>query len=678
MISRLLIANRGEIACRIMSTCRRLGVETVAVYSDADAAAPHSMLADRGVRLPGSTSTETYLDFDAIIAAAQRSGADAIHPGYGFGSENAGFAQAVLDAGLIWVGPPPSAIEAMGSKIEAKRRMRNAGVPVLPDSEANSIEEIGFPMLLKASAGGGGRGMRLVHSADEYDAAMTSAAAEATAAFGDGTIFAERYLGNGRHVEIQVIADTHGVVSTLFERECSIQRRHQKIIEEAPSPAVDQVLRNAMSTAAIAAAEAVSYVGAGTVEFLLDQEHRFWFLEMNTRLQVEHPVTELVSGIDLVELQLLVANGEPLPTLPNEPCGHAIEVRLTAEDPAAGYRPSIGRIHRFDVPRAQPGIFPANGIRLDSGVESGSEISPFYDSMIAKIIVHGGTRIDAIQRLSDTLRTTLIHGPTTNLDQLRSIIASDEFTSGNFDTSLLDRRSFAETTIDDTEAILATCAALQARDRRRETPLAGLPSRWRNVGHSDRRIHLSRRSGETVAVTYRIVDDEASTTPTWIEARIEDQSERAAATTTGTRAARARIDHWATDVVLLEIDGVRSKWEFTIVGDQATGGETTPLWAFGTGPDRTHVFEIAPLFDLRDSAEIRGSMTAPMPGVIRTVRVAVGDEVAEGTPLLSLEAMKMEHEVVAPAAGQVTEILVEVGQQVETGETLLRITEPGD
>jgi len=683
VISRLLIANRGEIACRIISTCRRLGIETVAIFSDADAAAPHSMLADRGVRLPGVSSAETYLDFDAIITAAVQSGADAIHPGYGFGSENPKFAQAVLDAGLIWVGPPPSAIEAMGSKIEAKRRMRHAGVPVLPDSEANTNEEIGFPMLLKASAGGGGRGMRLVRSADEYQAAYESAASEAAAAFGDGTIFAERYLDNGRHIEIQIIADSHGVISTLFERECSIQRRHQKIIEEAPSPVVDPVLRNAMSTAAIAAAEAVGYVGAGTVEFLLDAEHQFWFLEMNTRLQVEHPVTELISGVDLVELQLRVANGEALPALPTTPRGHAIEVRLTAEDPSAGYRPSIGRIHRFEVPRSEPGIFPSNGIRLDSGVESGSEISPFYDSMIAKIIVHGHNRNDSIARMSDTLRTTVIHGPTTNLDQLRSIIASEEFTSGQFDTSLLDRRSFGEESADDTTAILATCAALQARYRDRATPLVGLPSRWRNVGRADRRIRLIRRGAEAIEVAYRINHEEATATPTWIAATIgdqvienepqNDQPQNALGISVG-----ARIDSWAADLVVLEVDGIRSRWEFTIVGDPVTGGETTSLWAYGTGPEGTYAYEIAPLFDVQESAEIRGSMTAPMPGVIRTVRVAIGDDVAEGTPLISLEAMKMEHEIVAPTAGKVTEILVEVGKQVETGEMLLRIEESED
>ena len=382
-INRVLIANRGEIARRIIRTCRRLGIATVAVHSDADAAAPYVAEADVAVRLPGNDPTDTYLRVDLLLDAARATGADAVHPGYGFLAENAAFAAAVEGAGLIWIGPPPSAIEAMGSKIGAKAMMRQAGVPVLPDSTVESLAEIGLPALVKASAGGGGRGMRLVHTADELAAAVAGAEREAERAFGDGTVFVERYVEGGRHVEVQVFADEHGHVVALFERDCTLQRRHQKIVEEAPSPAVAPELRAAMCTAAVDAATAVGYRGAGTVEFLLAADATFAFLEMNTRLQVEHPVTEMIAGLDLVELQLRVAAGEPLPVQALEPTrrGHAIEVRLCAEDPANGYLPSTGRFEQVAWPTG-------TGVRVDSGIESGSVVSPFYDSMIAKLIAH--------------------------------------------------------------------------------------------------------------------------------------------------------------------------------------------------------------------------------------------------------------------------------------------------
>src|SRR3954454_20268065 len=391
MITRLLVANRGEIARRVFRTAREMGISTVAVYSDPDADAPFVREADVAVRLPGASPGETYLRGDLVVEAALRAGADAVHPGYGFLSENAAFAQSVIDAGLTWVGPPPPAIEAMGSKLGAKEMMRAAGVPTLPwATDVSGAADVGFPLLVKASAGGGGRGMRIVRSAAELDEAVEGAAREAGSAFGDATVFLERYLEAPRHVEIQVFSDTHGNVVSLFERECSIQRRHQKIVEESPSPAVDDSLRMRMGAAAVAAARAVGYVGAGTVEFVLDEKGELGFLEMNARLQFEPPVTELVTDLDLVRLQLLVADGHPLPPEALTPSlsGHAIEVRLYAEDATRGFLPVSGRLSRFEIPALA-------GVRVDSGVETGSVVSPHYDPMLAKVIAYAPTRTES-------------------------------------------------------------------------------------------------------------------------------------------------------------------------------------------------------------------------------------------------------------------------------------------
>ncbi|NUT10159.1 MAG: ATP-grasp domain-containing protein, partial [Nonomuraea sp.] len=423
MITRLLVANRGEIARRVFRTCRALGVSTVAVFSDADADAPHAREADLAVRLPGAHPAETYLDVDRIIEACRASGADAVHPGYGFLSESAGFARAVLDAGLVWVGPPPEAIAAMGSKIEAKRLMAEAGVPVLPSLDLGAPDE--YPLLVKASAGGGGRGMRVVRDAGELAAEVASARREAEAAFGDGTVFAEPLLESARHVEVQVLADRHGTVWALGERECSIQRRHQKVVEECPSPGISPETRERLCAAAVRAARKIGYVGAGTVEFLVKGD-RVAFLEMNTRLQVEHPVTELVFGVDLVRLQLEVAEGAALPPEPPEPRGHAIEVRLYAED--AAYLPQTGVLRRFEVP---------GDVRVDSGVESGSVVSPHYDALLAKIVASGTTRAEAARKLATALRGARLHGITTNRDLLLEILTSRAFLAGDTDTGFL-------------------------------------------------------------------------------------------------------------------------------------------------------------------------------------------------------------------------------------------------
>ncbi|GLZ34766.1 acetyl/propionyl-CoA carboxylase subuit alpha [Lentzea sp. NBRC 105346] len=462
MIQTLLIANRGEIACRIIRTCRDLGIRTVAVFSDPDADMPHVKLADASVRLPGASPAETYLRADLIVEAARQAGADAVHPGYGFLSENADFPRAVAAAGLTWVGPTCEAIEAMGSKVAAKKRMAAAGVPVLPELDPETVTS--FPVLIKASAGGGGRGMRIVRSAAELPDALASARREAESAFGDATVFCEPLLERARHVEVQVLADKHGTVWTLGERECSIQRRHQKIIEETPSPAVSPEVRKRLFEAAVAAAESIGYVSAGTVEFML-QGDEFYFLEVNTRLQVEHPVTELVYGIDLVEWQLRIAEGEPLPELP-APNGHAIEARVYAEDPAHDWRPASGVLHRFEVP---------GDVRVDSGVEDGSVVSVHYDPMLAKVIAWAPNRAAAARKLAGALAGSKIHGLVTNRTLLVDILRHPAFVSGQTHTGFLTEHSF-DTAIAPKPFALAAALA-QAASRR----VGALPLGWRNL-----------------------------------------------------------------------------------------------------------------------------------------------------------------------------------------------------
>lgn len=489
MIRRLLVANRGEIARRIFSTCRAMGIETVAVFSDADAGMPHVAEADRAVRLKGFAPADTYLNAGALVAAARSTGADAIHPGYGFLSENADFATLVLDAGLTWVGPPPKAIAAMGSKVDAKALLAEAGVPMLP-SWTHPEDVTDYPVLVKASAGGGGRGMRVVRAQGELADALASARREAASAFGDGTVFVERYVETGRHIEVQIIADTHGTVVALGERDCSIQRRHQKIVEEAPSPAVDDELRAALVDAAVAAARAVGYVGAGTVEFLLAPDGQFSFLEMNTRLQVEHPVTECVYGVDLVRLQLIVAEGQPLPFTQTPPRqGHAIEVRLYAEDPAADWRPHTGTLHRFAVPTM-------DGLRIDSGVETGSEIGVHYDPMLAKVIAWAPSRSEAARGLASALRRAEIHGVVTNRDLLVRVLDAPEFLDGGTDTAFLGRHPEVLEPLVHDDPVIVLAAALS-----RVNP-GPLPSGWRNVGSAPQTAVFEAPWGE-VEVAYR-------------------------------------------------------------------------------------------------------------------------------------------------------------------------------
>jgi len=621
-IHTVLVANRGEIARRVLRTCREQALSTVAVFSDADAGAAFVREADHAVRLPGNASADTYLRGDLIVAAAQRFGA-AVHPGYGFLSENAAFAQQVLDAGLVWIGPPPAAIAAMGSKIEAKRLMRSHGVPVAPDNTVESLTDIGLPALVKASAGGGGRGMRIVRSADELADAITSAEREALAAFGDGTVFVERFLEGARHVEIQVLADTHGNVIALHERDCTLQRRHQKVLEEAPSPAVDGNVRIRMEGAAVAAACAVGYVGAGTVEFLLDSEGNFWFLEMNTRLQVEHPVTEAVCGVDLVALQLSIAEGHaiPAPLLVEVPLnGHAIEVRLCAEDPFNGYLPSSGVFHTFTFP-----VVP--GVRVDSALESGDEVSPFYDSMIAKVIAHGATRAEAARRLIMALGGATLHGPTTNRPLLLQLLAQlcdvDGEGGSGIDTGWLDRQDLGSAPAPSPEFVAAAALALVNAHSSR------FPISWRN---NPSQAHTELVGDHTVQYTF---DRANQLTTLSVDGEPVDLD-------IATRDAIARIR-------VAIVDGIV----------YVAGGR--------------HAFTVPPRFVSPDDLGRAGGTIAPMPGRVISVLVAVGDVVAAGQPLLIMEAMKMEHQVTSPHAGTVSEVFVQPGQQLDGGQPLLNV-----
>ncbi len=647
-MQRVLVANRGEIATRVFRTCRDQGLQTVAVFSDADADAPFVRAADAAVRLPGVTAAETYLRGDLVIGAALATGADAIHPGYGFLSEDAAFAQAVVDAGLTWVGPPPEAVRLMGSKLGAKALMSEAGVPCLPGADVTDLapdalqkaaETIGFPVLVKASMGGGGRGMRVVRGAADLVDAVASAQREAAAAFGDATVFLERYVDSPRHIEVQVMADTHGTVVALFERECSIQRRHQKVVEEAPSPAVDDDLRARLSEAAVLAAKAVSYAGAGTVEFVLDPSGDFFFLEMNTRLQVEHPVTELITGLDLVALQLLVAQGQALPVDATTATvrGHAIEARLYAEDAVAGFLPASGTLHCFEIPGGP-------GIRVDAGVESGSVVTTHYDAMLAKVVAHGATRAEAAARLAGALQGARLHGVTTNRDLLVRTLRSADFLAGRTDTAFFDRHDPAvlgkSLLGDDGRRLHAVAAVLTAVARRRGAagPWTGLPARWRNVPSQPERTAFE--GGPEVAYEFRrdgvhvVVD--------------------------GVALDGVRV--WASDPagVDLEVAGVRRR--YTVERAAATSYVDSALGSCA-------LMELE-RFPEPGSQLAEGALVAPMPGTVVRVDAQVGSPVAAGEVLVVLEAMKMEHAVRAGSAGTVTEVHVMAGGQVDAGALL--------
>ncbi|WP_314175135.1 ATP-binding protein [Streptomyces winkii] len=708
MITTVLVANRGEIARRVFRTCVELGIGTVAVHSDADAEAPHVREADAAVRLPGDAPSETYLRGDLIVEAALASGADAVHPGYGFLSENAEFARAVRDAGLVWIGPPPEAIEAMASKTRAKKLMGEAGVPLLEPVRPEEATERDLPLLVKAAAGGGGRGMRIVRELAALEGEIAAARAEAASAFGDGEVFVEPYVERGRHVEVQILADGHGAVWTLGTRDCSLQRRHQKVIEEAPAPGLAAGLRDVLHRSAADAARAVEYRGAGTVEFLVaggadpgldggdggesadgrdGDGARAYFLEMNTRLQVEHPVTECVHGVDLVALQIRVAEGERLdPAGPPPARGHAVEARLYAEDPARGWQPQTGTLHRLDVPGAGVASADASGgVRLDSGVADGDVIGVHYDPMLAKVVAWAPTRREAVRRLASALERARVHGPVTNRELLVRSLRHPDFAAARLDTGFYDR-NLDELTAEPEQTdgaagsrrLAALAAALADAERTREAAgtVAARLGGWRNVAaHPQTKTFRAEPSHQEIEVRYRLTRG----------GLVLDDGDLPDG---GLRLLRA-----APDRVCLEVGGVRREFRVARYGEDGSqvyvDAPPPSPWAWGHHPGRrprgrpgwypqgSHAFTALPRLREPETANEPGSLLAPMPGAVARVvpGLAVGATVKAGEPLLWLEAMKMEHKVVAPVSGTLTALHAEPGRQVEVGELLAVVTE---
>jgi acetyl/propionyl-CoA carboxylase alpha subunit len=665
VLERVLVANRGEIARRVIRTCRRLGVATVAVYSDADAGEPHVREADVAVRIGPEPAAASYLRVDRLVEVANETGCDGVHPGYGFLAENAGFAAAVADAGLTFIGPSPDVIRLMGDKAAAKRHLQAAGVPVVPgldddrlddDALVAAADEVGFPLLVKAVAGGGGKGMRAVHDAATLPDALAAARREAAAAFGDDRVILEALVRSPRHVEVQVFGDRHGHVVHLLERECSVQRRHQKVVEETPSPAVDDRLRTRMGDAAVAAARAVDYEGAGTVEFLVDgstldeDDPAFYFLEMNTRLQVEHPVTELVTGLDLVELQLRVAAGEPLGLTQDDVVadGHALEVRLYAEDPVTQL-PQTGPVVALHVP-------DAHDVRADLGVDAGSHVGPHYDPMLGKLIVHAPDRTTSCQRMAWLLERTTVHGVVTNLDLLAATVTAPAFVAGELTTSFLDDhlRDWRPSATPD---VAFAAAAVAVQDAvRREGP-AGDPHRpWDTLG--------PYRPGRVGGWRLTLADGDDEIT--------------LAVTARGQRRWVRRGDRDLEVVVLdgpredgtlhLEVDGQEVPARVSVV---PRGLDTVEVWVHAGG--RTRRLTLVAPTRHADPGELTGAtaFASPMPGSVLSVAVAAGDDVRAGTTLLVVEAMKMEHPVVAPVDGSVAAVHVSAGDAVDAGAPLL-------
>ena len=672
MFKKILIANRGEIACRVASTARRLGVKTVAVYSDADADAKHVAACDESVHIGGSAPKDSYLRWERIIDAARACGAEAIHPGYGFLSENEDFARACAEAGLVFIGPPPSAIKDMGLKAESKQLMEKAGVPLVPGYHGHDqdpallqreADRIGYPVLIKASAGGGGKGMRAVEKAEEFAAALASCKREAMGSFGDDAVLVEKYVQRPRHIEIQVFGDAHGNLVYLFERDCSVQRRHQKVLEEAPAPGMTPELRVRMGAAAVAAARAVNYVGAGTVEFIVEQpggyerpeDMKFYFMEMNTRLQVEHPVTEAITGQDLVEWQLRVASGEPLPCMQDELriTGHAIEARICAENPDNQFLPATGTLHVYRKPAAAS--FARGPVRIDDGVREGDAISPFYDSMIAKLIVHGDTREQALARLDEALAQTHIVGLATNVQFLRRVAASGAFAQAKLDTALIQRESavlFQQEPVGLPLAAAAAVAATLLRERQAEAPGSPFSRRdgWR-LGGLHRRAFDFVFGGEAVQAWLRYAP---GSTPTLEVGEVAGPL--AFAEAPGGEGAGVAID--------LQFAGRRTRATVHVLGDAVH--VFTPAGA-------TRIDTVDPLAHAGDTQAEGGRLTAPMPGKVVSFAVRAGDAVSRGQPLAVMEAMKMEHTIAAPADGVVQELLYAPGDQVTEGAELLRL-----
>ena len=648
----VLIANRGEIAVRVIRTLRAMGIRSVAVFSDADAGARHVAEADVAVNIGPAAARESYLDIDAVVAAAQRTGAQAVHPGYGFLSENAHFAAALKSAGIVFIGPPVGAIQTMGDKIAAKAAVSAFGVPVVPGvsrpglTDADLIagaDEVGYPVLVKPSAGGGGKGMRVVHEPSELAAALTSARREAGAAFGDDTLFLERFVLNPRHIEVQVLADSFGNVVHLGERECSLQRRHQKVIEEAPSPLLDPATRARIGAAACDTARSVDYTGAGTVEFIVsaDRPDEFFFMEMNTRLQVEHPVTEMVTGIDLVEQQVLVAAGCTLPIAQDDVIltGHAIEARVYAEDAGRGFLPTGGTVLGLSEPSGR-------GVRVDSGLARGTVVGSDYDPMLSKVIAHAQDRAGAIRALDTALAHTAVLGVTTNIDFLRFLLADPDVVAGDLDTGLLDRRLGDYTPAEPADRELIAAAAFTWL-RGWPDPVADLwavPSGWRvgAAAPTTSRLHAGDRTDHVYLTG----------TPAAATAVVEGGE---------THSLSATLDD---DLLTVVLDGLRTEYLVAAVDGQ--------IWLSGAG--LTAVIDEVREAPVRPEDEFGGDaeLTSPMPGSVVAVGVSDGDDVAAGTVVVTVEAMKMEHAMTAPVDG-VVELLVAVGDQVKVGQPLARV-----
>ena len=698
MFSKILIANRGEIACRVAATAKRLGVSTVAVYSDADREAKHVAVCDEAVYLGGSAPKDSYLKSDAIIAIAKATGAQAIHPGYGFLSENADFAQACQDAGLVFIGPSADAIRAMGGKSESKRLMEAAGVPLIPgyhgeNQEAEFLQQqadsIGYPVLIKASAGGGGKGMRIVEQSSDFIDLLDSCRREAITSFGNDQVLVEKYALKPRHIEIQVFGDTHGNYVHLFERDCSVQRRHQKVLEEAPAPGVDAAMREAMGTAAIEAARAVNYFGAGTVEFIVEQRAgsmNFYFMEMNTRLQVEHPVSEAISGVDLVEWQLLVAAGLPLPKKQDELAinGHAIEARICAENPDNGFLPATGTLFTYQKPEHSTFVINKDSadVRIDDGVREGDVISPFYDSMIAKLIVHAPTREQALAKLDRALAQTRIVGLPNNVAFLRYIINTESFSQANLDTALIEREHeelFNQHPLELSTLVvtaiaqqLASEATTQGSDPfskptgfraysdytrsfsliYNEQSYTARISHWHNANCSD-----GKKGAENLSRFTLVIEKEIAHTQDNSNANVAAQTERVY---------EGQVSYASSDAHnhTLWLDEAR------ISAQSWVHNETVYVF---TDNGRDEIILVDIMAHVGEESAAVGSLKSPMPGQVVAFKVAVGDTVKKGEPLAVIEAMKIEHTITAPTDGVVAELLFGAGDLVADGDELLRI-----
>lgn len=673
MFSKILIANRGEIACRVAATCRRLGIRTVAVYSDADARARHVAVCDEAVHIGGAAARDSYLRADRIIEVAKATGAQAIHPGYGFLSENEDFAEACAAAGLVFIGPPASAIRAMGSKSAAKQLMEKASVPLVPGYHGEDqgpvllrreADRIGYPVLLKASAGGGGKGMRVVESSEAFDGALASVKREALASFGDDKVLVEKYLTRPRHIEIQVFADTLGNCVYLFERDCSVQRRHQKVLEEAPAPGMTEERRCAMGEAAVAAARAVGYVGAGTVEFIANQDGSFYFMEMNTRLQVEHPVTEMITGQDLVEWQLRVASGEALPLQQTQLRidGHALEARIYAENPDNQFLPSTGTLRYLRTPSAVQFVRGGDaqgpaGVRIDAGVREGDAISPFYDPMIAKLIVWGKDRDEALARMSQALAAYQVVGLSTNVAFLQRLVTSRAFRTADLDTGLIERNEqelFPPSAPLSADTIaLAVAALLEREAAQRRTSNTDRHSPWAHGG-----AWRLNGAGQT---TYRLRTADGE-----LEVSVRSEAGRQWLSVEG-----------QTLPICISVDGEEyavDLGERTVKGRCHIDGDS--LYVF-SGDGRWALDWVDPLAHAGDTEAEGGKLVAPMPGRIIAVMVEAGATIRKGDSLIVMEAMKMEHTLTAPADGVIQEVLYAIGDQVQEGSQLVLLAQEG-